>query len=71
MPREPENYWKYAQLGLELSMAVLLGFWSGYRLDKRLGTAPWLMLGGAAAGMAAGFYLAAKELFRGDGGRGL
>jgi len=67
---DKENYWGYAQIGLELSMAVLLGFWTGYRLDKRLGTAPWLMLGGAAAGMAAGFYLAAKELFHKDEGGG-
>lgn len=67
---DKDNYWNYAQIGLELAGGVLLGFWAGYRLDKRLGTAPWLMLGGAAAGMAAGFYLVAKELFRKeDGGK--
>ena len=63
-----EEYWKHAQLGLELSGAVLLGFWAGYQLDKKLGTAPWLTLGGAAAGMGAGFYLAWMELSKdGDG----
>lgn len=66
MPKPDENYWSYAQIGLELAAGVLLGFWAGYQLDKKLGTAPWLMLGGAAAGMAAGFYLVARELF-GDG----
>lgn len=60
-----DNYWDYAQIGLELAVAVLLGFWAGYRLDKKFGTAPWLMLGGAAGGLAAGFYLVARELFPG------
>jgi F0F1-type ATP synthase assembly protein I len=67
---EKENYWNYAQIGLELAAAVLLGFWAGYWLDKKLGTAPWLMLAGAAGGMAAGFYLVVRELFRKDGGGG-
>lgn len=60
---EKENYWNYAQIGLELAAAVLLGFWGGWWLDKKLGTAPWLMLAGAAGGLAAGFYLVARELF--------
>ena len=67
---EKENYWNYSQIGLELAAAVLLGFWAGYWLDKKLGTAPWLMLAGAAGGMAAGFYLVARELFHKDGGGG-
>ena len=61
---EKENYWQYAQIGLELAGAVLLGFWGGWWLDKKLGTAPWLMLGGAAAGLGGGFYMVARELFR-------
>ncbi|OGR43021.1 MAG: hypothetical protein A2X35_04670 [Elusimicrobia bacterium GWA2_61_42] len=70
MPPQTENYWKYAQIGLELAVAVLAGFWGGYWLDKKLGWAPWLMLGGAAAGLAGGFYLVAMELFpKGEGKR--
>jgi len=64
MDSQPDqNYWKYAQIGLELAVSVLLGFWAGYWLDGKTGTSPWLMLGGAAGGMAAGFYLVIKELF--------
>ncbi len=67
---DKENYWKYAQIGLELAVAVLLGFWGGYWLDKKLDSAPWLMLGGAAAGMAGGFYRVIGELFSENGGGG-
>ncbi|HAT73320.1 MAG TPA: hypothetical protein DCS63_10955 [Elusimicrobia bacterium] len=66
MTGQTEEYWKYAQIGLELAAAVLLGFWAGYQLDKKAGTAPWLMLGGAAGGMGAGFYLVVRELFSGE-----
>lgn len=65
---EKDDWLNYAQIGLELAGGVLLGFWGGYWADRKLGTAPWLMLGGAAAGLAAGFYLVAKELFRKEGG---
>ena len=63
---DKDNYWKYAQIGLELAVSVMAGFWGGYWLDKKLGTAPWLMLGGAAGGLAGGFYLVVRELFTGN-----
>jgi len=62
-----EDNWKYAQSGLQLAGGVLLGFAAGYWLDGRLGTAPWLMLGGAAGGLAAGFYVFVKEFIGNDG----
>ena len=70
--KEDKSYWDHAQIGLQLAVTVLLGFWGGYKLDLKLGTAPWLMLGGAFLGLAAGFYLAARELFRDEppGGKG-
>ncbi len=69
MPERDEEYWRYAQVGLELTGAVLLGFWAGYKLDKRLGTSPWLMLGGAAAGLAAGGYVVLREILPGKEGK--
>jgi F0F1-type ATP synthase assembly protein I len=60
--KEDASYYKYAQVGLELAAGVGLGFWAGYWLDGRLGSGPWLMLLGAAAGLAAGFYLVIREL---------
>lgn len=62
--KEQDDWLSYAQIGLELAGAVLLGFFGGYWLDRRLGTLPWLTLAGAAAGIAGGFFLVARELFR-------
>ncbi len=61
---EDISYYKYVQIGLELAAGVGLGFWAGYRLDQKLGSAPWLMLAGAAAGLGAGFFLVLRELPR-------
>ena len=46
---------KYAQIGtmLVVPMGILGGI--GYWLDRRLGSAPWLLLLGLILGMAAGF----------------
>ncbi len=62
--KENENWAQHAQIGLELAGGVLLGFFGGYWLDKKLGTLPWLTLAGAVAGLAGGFFLVARELFR-------
>lgn len=59
---EAANYYQYVQIGLELAAGVGLGFWAGYRLDLKFGSAPWLMLAGAAAGLGAGFYLVIRGL---------
>ena len=61
-PGQDEDNWRFAQIGLQLAGGVLLGFAAGYWLDNRLGTRPWLMLAGAAFGLAAGFYLFIKEV---------
>lgn len=41
--------------GLELGMTVALGAVGGMFLDRKFETSPWLMLGGLALGVAAGF----------------
>lgn len=46
---------KYANLGTELVVAVLLGAWGGRALDQWLDTAPWLFILGFIFGVAAGF----------------
>ena len=62
MKNGDEGYFKYAQIGLELAGAVLLGFYCGYKLDIYFSLVPWLTLSGSALGLAAGFYLIIREL---------
>ncbi|MDD2772191.1 MAG: AtpZ/AtpI family protein [Elusimicrobiales bacterium] len=63
MAGEEKSPWRFAQIGIEIAVCVFAGFIAGYWLDKKLRTGPWLMLAGAAAGLAAGFYTAAREIF--------
>jgi len=56
----PTSVWaeqgKYLGHGLTWVMSILLFFFVGFWLDGKLGTSPWLTLGGAFFGGAAGFY---------------
>ena len=47
-------------VGLTFVVAIILGLALGYWLDKKLDTAPWLLLAGLLFGIAAGFH----NLFR-------
>jgi len=44
----------------------LLAFAAGYWLDRKFGTAPWLMLGCSAAGFAAGLYSVIRQTIHKD-----
>jgi len=46
------------QLAGSVGLGTLLGWW----LDKKLGTGPWLLVGGALFGIGTGFYLFFKIL---------
>jgi len=55
---------KLSSIGLEMGVAVALGWAIGRWLDGRFGTQPWLMLTFLLLGVAAGFkgvYAAARE----------
>jgi F0F1-type ATP synthase assembly protein I len=41
-------------VGFSFVLAIVLGAWLGWLLDKRLGTTPWLFFVGFAMGLAAG-----------------
>jgi len=59
-----QQHWKglgaYGTVGLEIALSVIVGLLAGQWLDKKLGTAPWLMIIGLAYGIAAG----ARALYR-------
>jgi ATP synthase protein I len=65
---KPTKFMRAAQLasvGLEMGVAVAIGYGIGWWADKRFGTKPWLMLVGVMVGVAAGFkalYDSARKL---------
>lgn len=46
----------YGAVGFQLAFAVVGGLLLGNWLDKKLGTNPWLALGGLILGSVGGFY---------------
>lgn len=65
MPNFSEQLQKvapYLNAGTALTASVLLGVFGGHWLDKRLGTAPWLLLACALLGMFSGFYQFVKTI---------
>jgi len=54
--RRPEGSspFQFVGLGFELVVPLLVGLFGGQWLDRRLGTAPWLLLVGVLLGAAAG-----------------
>lgn len=59
-PERAFHAFSMASVGLEMGVAVAIGFGVGYYLDGRYETAPTLTLIGLGVGVAAGF----KALFR-------
>lgn len=56
----PTSVWaeqgKYLGYGMNLALMTLLSFFLGLWLDGKLGSTPWLALGGAFFGGVVGFY---------------
>ncbi|MGA9117478.1 MAG: AtpZ/AtpI family protein [Bacteroidota bacterium] len=77
--RISREYGPFLTLGLQLALSVVVFFFLGRWLDGKLGTSPWLMLAGLAAGAAGGFIhffrtviaLGRKEDRKANDGKGL
>lgn len=54
-PKETRMLAMASSMGMSLVVATFMGLGLGYWLDKKLGTAPWLLLVGLLIGIAAGF----------------
>ena len=54
----------YLQTGLEMTVAVFIGFIGGLFADRLLGSAPWLLLLGSALGVGAGIWIAFQAVSR-------
>ena len=61
-PRRPDlrRLAELSSLGLMLPSSIAIGLFFGYFLDRRLGTAPWLLLVFTVLGIASGLL----SLFR-------
>ena len=54
------EWMRYANIGIEMMVSVLIGAFGGYGLDRLFHTKPWLMIVGFILGSIAGFV----SLFR-------
>ena len=59
-----------AGLGIEIALPVVLLMFAGRWLDRRFGTAPWLLVAGAFLGMAVSFYTLFKAAAASTAGGG-
>ena len=58
MDSDAKKMWAVAgstgAVGIEIAVAISIGYFGGQYLDRRLGVAPWFMWVGFAAGVGAG-----------------
>ena len=66
----PASPFRFVGVGFELIVPLLVAGWIGWRLDRWLGTSPWLLLGGTLLGMAAGFLAFFRSVLPPRGGTG-
>jgi F0F1-type ATP synthase assembly protein I len=58
--------YRWAAVGLEFGVCVVLFFLGGRALDGNLGTDPWWTVIGSLVGVAAGMYLLIRTALRGQ-----
>jgi F0F1-type ATP synthase assembly protein I len=55
--RDEKNMWRIAgttgAVGIEIAVAIGIGYFGGNYLDRKFGTAPWLLYVGLLAGIGA------------------
>lgn len=64
MKEKEDNWTSYVQLGLELSLYVIVFSFLGFWLDYKLNTKPFLTLSGAFLGIISVFYVLWKRFLR-------
>ena len=66
MPKESgdaaRDLYRFSGLGLQFAATVGVFALAGRWLDGRVGTSPWLLIGGVFAGFALGLYSMTKKL---------
>ena len=63
--REPDSgpsASEFAGVGIQFALAILVFLYLGQWLDRKLGTAPWLLIIGVFLGAGLGFYSMYRKL---------
>jgi F0F1-type ATP synthase assembly protein I len=60
-----QNYAKWLGIGVEFCGVVGVFCYMGYRLDKALGTSPWLLVSGFFVGFAGMLYIIIRQTWDG------
>jgi ATP synthase protein I len=53
---------QFAGVGLQFALSILVFLYAGQWLDRKLGTAPWMLLVGVFVGGAGSFYSMYRKL---------
>jgi len=53
---------EFAGVGLQFAISILVFLYLGQWLDRKLGTEPWLLIGGVFLGAGASFYSMYRKL---------
>ena len=61
---EPVNPARFAGIGIQFALSILLGLYGGQWLDRRLGTPPLFLITGVFLGAGAAFYSMYRALMR-------
>jgi ATP synthase protein I len=61
-PDEGPSMTEFAGVGLQFAVSILVFLYLGQWLDRKLGTAPWLLMGGVFLGAGASFYSMYRKL---------
>jgi F0F1-type ATP synthase assembly protein I len=57
---------EYAGVGLQMAICIVGGLYLGQWLDRKFGTAPWLLMIGVFGGAALSFYSMYRKLMAGE-----
>lgn len=60
--RASRAFSRYAGVGLQFALSILLFLYAGQWIDRRLGSSPWGVLAGVILGASAAFYSMYRRL---------
>lgn len=62
VPEKGTSVGEYAGLGIQFAASIVVFLYLGQWLDRKLGTAPWLLLAGVFLGAGGSFYSMYRRL---------